>query len=84
MKCLNIKKTHYGDNNFNLATTYNNIGNVYYSQGRLEEALKMYMKCLNIQKAHYGDNNFNLATTYYSLSLLLEQIDNLPESLEMS
>ncbi len=29
MKCLNIKKAHYGDNNFNLAGVYNNIGEVY-------------------------------------------------------
>jgi hypothetical protein len=29
MKCLNIEKVHYGDNNFNLATTYENIGSVY-------------------------------------------------------
>ncbi len=29
MKCLNIMKAHYGDNNFNLASTYNNIGIVY-------------------------------------------------------
>ncbi len=29
MKSLNIEKAHYGDNNFNLATTYNNIGEVY-------------------------------------------------------
>jgi hypothetical protein len=42
------------------------------------------MKCLNIQKAHYGDNNFNLAFTYINMSLLLEKMDNFPESLEMS
>jgi tetratricopeptide (TPR) repeat protein len=48
MNCLNIKKAHYGDNNFNLANTYNNIGGVYQDQGRLEKALQMYMKCLNI------------------------------------
>ena len=36
MKCLNIKKAHYGDNNFNLAITYLNIGNVYINQGNLE------------------------------------------------
>jgi hypothetical protein len=41
MKCLNIKKAHNGDNNFNLAITYNNIGSVYDSQGRLKEALEM-------------------------------------------
>jgi hypothetical protein len=36
MKCLNIEKAHYGDNNFNLADVYNNIGRVYKDQERLE------------------------------------------------
>jgi hypothetical protein len=36
MKCLKIKKIHYGDNNFNLANTYNNIGNIYSDQGNLK------------------------------------------------
>ncbi len=30
MKCLNIKKAHYDDHNFNLASTYENIGIVYH------------------------------------------------------
>jgi hypothetical protein len=29
MKCLNIQKAHYGENNFNLASTYGDIGSVY-------------------------------------------------------
>ncbi len=29
-------KAHYGDNNFNLASTYNNIGNLYRVQGNLQ------------------------------------------------
>jgi hypothetical protein len=41
MKSLNIKKAHYGDNNFNLAITYSNIGGVYKDQGNLELALEM-------------------------------------------
>jgi hypothetical protein len=36
MKCINLKKEQYGDNNFNLASTYGNIGNVYREQGNLE------------------------------------------------
>ncbi len=36
MKCLNIEKAHYGDNNFNLASTYLGIGSVYRLQGKLE------------------------------------------------
>ncbi len=70
MKCLNIQKAHYGDNNFNLAITYYNIGNVYSNQSKLDEALEMYVKCLNIMKAHYGDNNFNLAGVYNNIGLL--------------
>ncbi len=29
-------KAHYGDNNFNLAGAYDNIGNVYSDQGNLK------------------------------------------------
>ncbi len=72
MKCLGIQKAHYGDKNFNLAATYNNIGQVYKDQGRLEYGLEMYMKCLSIQKAHYGDNNFNLAATYNNIGLVYD------------
>ncbi len=72
MKCLNIEKAHYGDNNFNLATTYNNIGGIYKNQGRLEQALEMYMKCLNIKKEHYGDNNFKLVTIYNNIGLVYD------------
>ncbi len=36
MKCLNIMKADYGENNFKLAATYNNIGAVYKDEGRLE------------------------------------------------
>ncbi len=70
MKCLNIKKAHYGENDFYLAHTYNNIGNVYSDQGRLDQALEMYMKSLNIMKTHYGENNFNLASTYNSIGIV--------------
>ncbi len=34
-KCLKIMKAHYGENNFNLASVYNNIGLVYDNQGKL-------------------------------------------------
>ncbi len=36
MKSFNIMKAHYGDSNFNLADTYNNISNVYREYGNLE------------------------------------------------
>ncbi len=35
MKCLTIQKAHYDENNFNLASTYGNIGSLYRKQGNL-------------------------------------------------
>ena len=66
-KCLTLQIAHYGENNFNLANTYINIGAVYYSQGKLQEALEMFNKCLTIQTAHYGEKNFNLASIYMNI-----------------
>jgi tetratricopeptide (TPR) repeat protein len=43
-------KAHYGENNFNLANTYNNIGEAYSVEGNLGQALEIFTKCLNIQK----------------------------------
>ncbi len=70
MKCLNIKKASYGDDYFNSAETYNNIGIVYHNQGRLDQALEIYAKCLNIKKAHYGEKNINLTKTYNNIGVV--------------
>jgi tetratricopeptide (TPR) repeat protein len=77
-------KAHYGEKNLKLAITYNNIGNVYKEQGKLDQALEMYVKCLNIEKGHYGDKNFNLIDTYYNLSLLYEKLNYKQKSLEFA
>ncbi len=77
MKCLHIEKSNYCDNNFNLATTYDNIGGVYRDYKKFEQAIEMHRKSLEIKKAHYGEDNFNLAKTYYKLSRVLEFTTNL-------
>ncbi len=48
MKCLNIRKAHYSENNIKLVNIYNNIGIVYQQKGKLDQALEMYVKCINI------------------------------------
>jgi tetratricopeptide (TPR) repeat protein len=52
---LQIKTELFGYNYINLAGIYNSIGNVYQQNGKLDQALEMYMKCLNIQRAEYGE-----------------------------
>jgi len=47
-KCLEIDKQTIGENNPSNASTYNNIGSVYYNQGDYNKALENYFKCLEI------------------------------------
>ena len=57
-KCLAIRLTVYGDSNHpDIATSYNNMGLVYYSQAEYAKALESYNKCLAIQLTVYGDSN---------------------------
>ena len=37
-----------GENNAEIATTYNNIGLVYHNKGDYNKALENYFKCLEI------------------------------------
>ena len=51
-----------------MAKSYNNIGNVYNSQGKYEEALKVYTKSLDIKTRIYGgDNHPDVAKSYVGL-----------------
>ena len=42
LKCLKIREAVLGDKHFNTATSYNNIGSVYYSKGDYNTALEYY------------------------------------------
>ncbi len=41
MKYLDIQKAHYGDNNFNLGTTYKNLSLLLEKMHNLPESLEM-------------------------------------------
>ena len=57
-KSLDIKTRIYGgDNHLDVAASYNNIGTVYESLGKYEEALEMYTKSLDIMTRILGGDN---------------------------
>ena len=59
-----------GGDHLDVAKSYN-IGNVYDSQGKYEEALDMLTKSLDIKTRIYGgDNHPSVANTKYNLALL--------------
>ncbi len=57
IKCLNIKKAHYGDNNFSLGTTYYNISLLFEKMSNFTESLEMSLKAHKIRSNHYGENH---------------------------
>ena len=56
-----------------MAKSYNNIGNVYNSQGKYEEALEIHSKSLDIKTRILGGNNhLDVAASKYNIASLKE------------
>ena len=63
-RSLEISKSIYGEHHPGVATSYNNIGFVYYAQGDYSRALEMYERSLEIRKSVYGEHHPDVATSY--------------------
>jgi tetratricopeptide (TPR) repeat protein len=61
-------------------TAYNSLGNVYYQQGRYQQALAMYQKALAIDPDYAKARN-NLGSTYMQLAMDTRAIDELQKVL---
>jgi tetratricopeptide (TPR) repeat protein len=54
---LAIREKVLGKDHPSTATSYNNIGSMYYQQGKYREALKYLEKALEICKAKLGEDH---------------------------
>ena len=63
-RALHIAMVQEGEKCEHVATSYNNIGLVYKSQGNYPKALEMYQKALGIWLEVYGENHSEVATLY--------------------
>jgi hypothetical protein len=50
-------KTHYGENNFNLANTYYNLCLLYEKLNDKQKSLEFAKKSYSIASSHYGENH---------------------------
>ena len=63
-KALQIKISHYGEDHFELADIYNNLGIVLMDRSELNRAEDNFQKSQKIKIAQYGEDHFQLADIY--------------------
>ena len=66
-KALAVAIAQEGENGENVATSYNNIGSVYSSQGDYVKALEMYQQSLKIILSIFGENHPDVAGSYNNI-----------------
>jgi len=69
---LYIQENEAKGKDANLATSYHNIGNVYYSQGEYRKALEYHLKSLDTRKSVFGNNHPHTATSYHNIGIVYD------------
>jgi tetratricopeptide (TPR) repeat protein len=69
-KCLGIKIKIKGPDSIDVATTLNNIGNVYWTKGDFAKALENYNKCFDIETKIKGPDSIDVATTLNNIGMV--------------
>ena len=82
-RALHSAMVQEGEKCEHVATSYNNIGSVYSSQGDYPKALEMHQKALDIRLEVLGANHPDVATSYNNLGSVYHSQGNYPKALEM-
>ncbi len=69
-RVINLREELYGKDHPDTATSYNNIGSVYYNQGDYDSALDHYFKDLAISEKVLGKDHPDTATSYNNIGLV--------------
>jgi len=72
----------YGKKHENTATSYNNIGSVYYSQGDYDKALEYHLKALAIREKVLGTEHPDTATSYNNIGSVYYSLGDYDKALE--
>ena len=76
MKALDIRLALFGEQNADVATSYNNVGCAYGSLGQYEKALEYLRKALAIRKALFGESSVSTVKTRTNIDRICERMGN--------
>ncbi len=80
-KALEIYKTYPGSNHLDLATVYNNIGEIYKHMENYSKALENFQTALNIQKSCEPLHNSNLVVTHGNIAEAYKNLEKYTDAL---
>ena len=86
-KSLSITKAMYGEQHGDIATSYNNLGNVFWELHQYDQAKKYYEKSFRIRKDiydenHSDENHSDLAASYNNLGLVYRDLSQYNQAKE--
>jgi tetratricopeptide (TPR) repeat protein len=81
---LELQRITIGDDHIDVASTYNNMGDILRDQGKPEQALELHTKALAICQKSSGEKPLSmLADTYTNMANALYYQDKLEEALSL-
>ena len=81
-RALHCAVEQFGASHPDVATSYNNIGSVYSSQGDYAQALENHNKALEIYLSVFGDKHPNVATSYNNIGCVYSSQGDYVQALE--
>ena len=69
---LRVRKVCHGEEHIDVATSLNNLAELYRNQGRYEEAEPLYKEALKMRKKLLGEEHPSVATSLNNLALLYD------------
>ena len=64
------------------ADTLHNMGNLFYTNGRYEEALDYYQRAIKVKEAVLEKGHISFSDTMFNIGLLLESMHRYEEALD--
>ena len=77
-----INRAIYGERHYHVATSYQNLGNVFFNLGQYNESKENYEKALIIRKKIFGDEHAKVAGSYNTLGRAYRALGQFNEAKE--
>ena len=82
-KALHIFKTIFGEDDANVARSYNNLASVHYYLGDYDQAKELHQKALLIMEKIFGEDNADVATSYNDLASVYHSLGEYTQAKEL-